>query len=78
MAQVAVRKPANHGANLPDFAAPQMSACKGKAIFKRKDKKIIVYLKKIGFPLQVDVLPSAKVGKIGLQVDASPAPKSGG
>ena len=77
MEQAAAREPANHGANPPDFAAQRMSACKGKALFKRKDRKIIVYLKKIGFPLQVHVLPSAKVGKIGLQVDASPAPKSG-
>ena len=40
-------------------------------------KKLIVYFRNISFPLQVEVLPSAKVGKIALQVDVSPAPKSG-
>ena len=74
MAQAAAREPANHGANPPDFAAPQVSACKGRAIL-RKNRKIIIYLKNIGFPLQVDMSASAKVGKIGLHRDAVLAPK---
>ena len=60
----------------PDFADPQWAHAKEKLYLKKK-QKIIIYFKNIGFPLQVDVSASVKVGKIGLQVDASSAPKSG-
>ena len=61
MAQAAAREPANHGANPPDFAAPRMSACKRKAILK-KGTEIIVYFKKISFPLHALICGAAKSG----------------